>query len=63
MTCKAKEYIIKYWFRGSTAYHMHKTYATESDVSKLATNYFDIPSVRMVIVYDENGNEIAKRGA
>lgn len=60
---KTKEYIIKYWFRGSSAYHMHRTYATESDVSKLATNYYDIPSVRLVIVCDENGNEIIKKGA
>lgn len=60
---EAKEYIIKYWFRGSSAYHMHRTFAAENDVITLATNYFDITSVRLVIVYDEHGNEITKKGA
>lgn len=51
-----------YFFKNSSAQHIHNIYDSRNSAIKTANRYYGINSVRAIVLYDEEMNVIYRRG-
>lgn len=55
-------YILHFWFKGSSIAHVHNVYDTQESAIKTANRWLGINSIRAVVLYDESMNVVYRRG-